>query len=57
MAKHRNRLFIMLENGELNARQLAGDLLSYLADDDCKEFAHANDIELFQEEESPEDGT
>lgn len=59
MAKHRDRLFIMLENGELNAQQLAGDLLGYLSDDDCKEFAHANDIELFpeEEEESPEDDT
>lgn len=55
MAKHRDRLFEMLENGELDAYMLARDLMSYLSDDDCKDFAQLNDIELFTEEEEEEE--
>jgi len=55
MAKHRNRLFEMLEEGQLDAFTLASDLMGYLSDDDCKEFAQMNDIELFPEDEEEQD--
>lgn len=51
MAKNRDRLFVMLEDGTLDAKTLASDLLGYLSDDECEDFAHKNDIELFPEEE------
>ncbi len=51
MAKHRDRLFEMLEDGQLDAFTLARDLLGYLSDDECKEFAQMEDIELFPEDE------
>lgn len=55
MAKHRDRLFDMLESGELDAFTLARDLMGYMSDDECADFAHKNDIELFPEEEETED--
>lgn len=56
MAKHRDRLFQMLEEGALDAHQLARDLMGYMSDDECKDFAHSNDIELFPEEDdTPEE--
>ena len=53
MAKHRDRLFDMMEEGYLDPETLATDLLGWLSDDDCKEFAERNDIELFPDEEEP----
>lgn len=56
MAKHRDKLYEMMEDGTLDPKTLAGDLLGWLSDDDCKEFAERNDIELFpDEDEEPED--
>lgn len=54
MAKHRNRLFEMLEEGTLDAHTLARDLMGYMSDDEVKDFAEKNDIELFPEEDEPE---
>lgn len=54
MAKHRNRLFEMLEEGTLDAFTLARDLMGYMSDDDCKDFAEKNDIELFPDEDDEE---
>lgn len=54
MAKHRNRLYELMEDGALDATTLARDLLGYMSDDDCKDFAQRNDIELFPEEEEEE---
>lgn len=54
MAKNRDRLFMMLEDGTLDAKTLASDLLGYLSDDECEDFAYKNDIELFPEEEEEE---
>jgi hypothetical protein len=51
MAKHRNRLFEMLEEGTLDAFTLARDLMGYMSDDDVKDFAEKNDIELFPDED------
>lgn len=55
MAKHRNRLFEMLESGELDAKTLAGDLMGYMSDDEVKDFAEKNDIELFPEDDDAEE--
>jgi hypothetical protein len=55
MAKHRNRLCELLDEGALDAATLAKDLLGYLSDDDCAEFARMNDIQLFDEDEYDED--
>ena len=55
MAKYRNKLSEMLENGELNAIQLAGDLLGFLSEADCEEFANNNCLELFPEEDEEEE--
>lgn len=52
MAKHRDKLAEMLDEGILEAARLASDLLGWLSDDECKEFAQINDIELFPEEET-----
>lgn len=51
MAKHRDRLFELLEDGTLDAHTLARDLMGYMSDDEVKDFAEKNDIELFPEEE------
>lgn len=56
MARNRDRLCEMLDDGTLDPVQLARDLLNWLSNDDCAEFAHANDIELFEEtEDEPEE--
>ena len=55
MAKHRGRLFEMLESGEIDAFTLARDLMGYLSDDECADFAHKNDIQLFPDEDEDED--
>jgi hypothetical protein len=51
MGIHRNKLIELLDEGLLNPKQLAFDLLGYITEDECKHFAEVNDIELF-----PEDG-
>ena len=51
MSKNRDKLIEMLDEGFLDPKQLAKDLLGYLSDDDCKEFAEKNDIELFPQED------
>lgn len=51
MADNRDRLYEMLESGALDAMTLARDLLGWLSDDDCKDFAHANDISLEDDED------
>lgn len=51
MSKHRDKLAEMLDEGVLDAKQLAKDLLGYLSEDDCKDFAHKNDIQLFPDED------
>jgi len=51
MGKNRYRLAEMLDEGLLDANQLASDLLSYLSEDECEDFVHKNGIELFPEEE------
>ena len=58
MAKNRDKLLEMLDDGILDPNQLAKDLIGWLSEDDCREFAEQNDIELFPEddEEDPEDG-
>ncbi len=53
MAKHRDKLCELLEEG-FDPLQMARDLLGYLSDADCKDFAEKNDIELFPEEDEPE---
>lgn len=55
MAKHRDALWGMLEDGSLDPKRLASDLLGYLSDDECKEFAQMNDIALFPDEEEEEE--
>lgn len=52
MADNRDKLLEMLDEGLLDAKQLAKDLLGWLSEDDCIQFAHANDIQL--EDEEPE---
>lgn len=54
MAVHRDKLFSLLEEGALDAFTLARDLMGYMSDDDCKDFAQKNDIELFPEEDEPD---
>lgn len=57
MGKHRNKLIELLDEGLLDPKQLANDLLGFLSEDDCEEFAQKNDIDLFpedDEEEAPE---
>ena len=54
MAKNRNRLIELLDEGSLCPKQLANDLLGYLSEDECEDFAHKNDIKLFDEEETDE---
>ena len=57
MARNRDRLYEMLEEGLLEAKTLAGDLLGFLSEDDCAEFAERNGIELWPEEDDEtEDG-
>jgi hypothetical protein len=46
MAIHRDALADMLADGILDAKTLARDLLGYLSDDDCEDFARMNDIDL-----------
>lgn len=56
MSKNRDKLLEMIEDGTLDSHTLAKDLLGYLSDDDCKEFAEKNDIELFPEEDDEQEG-
>ena len=42
-APNRNRLEQMLDDGVINARSLASELLNWLSDDDVAEFARAYD--------------
>lgn len=51
MGKHRDKLHEMLDEGVLNAASLARDLLNFLSENDCEQFATSEGIELFPEEE------
>ena len=55
MATNRDKLLEMLDDGVLDASTLAKDLLVWLSDDDCAEFAHANDIPLEDEDEDEDE--
>jgi hypothetical protein len=57
MAKHRDKLFEMLEYGLLDPVTLARDLMGYMSDDEVKEFARMNDIELFPDDEEESEDT
>lgn len=50
MGDKRNRLFEMAEEGLLDPLTLARDLLGWLSEDECDEFARANDIGLGNDE-------
>lgn len=52
MAKNRDKLIELLDDGVLDPKMLARDLLGWLSDDECAEFAHANDIQLEDEDEN-----
>ncbi len=54
MRTNRNKLFELLESGVLDAPTLARDLLNWLTDDECLDFAHVNDIDLGGDEAGPE---
>lgn len=51
MGMNRNRLVELLDEGALCPKQLANDLLGYLSEDECADFASNNDIQLFDENE------
>ncbi len=55
MAIHRDKLADMLSDGVLDARTLARDLLGYLSDDDCADFARMNDIDLGLDDDDDDD--
>lgn len=55
MAKNRDRLCELLDDGVLDAATLARDLLGWLSDDECADFARANDIGLFPDEEEEDE--
>lgn len=55
MAKNRDKLLDMLDEGLLDAKTLARDLLGWLSEDDCIAFAHANDIALEDDEGESEE--
>ena len=46
MAENRDKLLQMVEEGQLDATTMVRDLLNWLSEDECVEFAHAHDIEL-----------
>lgn len=55
MGMNRNRLIELLDEGSLCPEQLANDLLGYLSEDECEDFARKNDIQLFEEEEETDE--
>jgi hypothetical protein len=55
MAEKRDKLCEMLESGELDAKEIARQLLCWLSENDCIEFAWAHGIELEDENESEEE--
>jgi len=55
MGIKRNTLHEMLDGGELDAKTLARDLLNWLSEDDCGDFAHANDIDLGLDDDDDDD--
>lgn len=55
MAIHRDALADLLNDGILDARTLARDLLGFLSDDDCADFARMNDIDLGLDDDDDDD--
>jgi len=51
MSGNREKLIDMLLDGAIDAQTLAINLLGYLSQEECADFAHQNDIELFPEDE------
>lgn len=52
MSKNRDKLHDLLESGALDALTLARNLMNWLSDDECQEFAQANDIQLDDDDEA-----
>jgi hypothetical protein len=55
MGKHRDKLHEMLDEGVLSAQTLARDLLNFLSEDECEQFATSEGIELFPDEDEDSD--
>ncbi len=55
MGIHRNKLAEMLDDGVLDARTLARDLLGFLSEDECEDFARMNDIDLGLDDDDDDD--
>lgn len=49
------RILEMVDEGSLDPRQLARDLLGYLSEDDVRDFAHRNDIPVDDDGEDFDD--
>ena len=48
-----NLILNMIDDGTLDARTIARDLLGYLSEDEVRDFAHRNDLPNMDEYEEP----
>lgn len=55
MGIKRNTLHEMVKSGELDAETIARDLLNWLTEDECGDFAHANGIDLGLDDDDDDD--
>ena len=56
MRRQTNRLWVMMDNGEIDARAVAEMALSYMSEDDVADMMRANDILDEDEDEDEADG-
>lgn len=48
------RILEMIDEGSLDAKTIARDLLGYLSEDDVRDFAHRNDIPVSDDDDARE---